>query len=157
MPALGNCALKNAIISIASKVWTTVLMNWRQNFVLVEITKRTWRSSRLVSYLLFKVTQKVLSFPSISIFPVLKTILSEQINRSEHKEGALYHQGTFTRWLVICWTAASRTIKNWMLARNTSCHVSFTLQPRELRTCYKIAKLAGSISEAINCCLSSFF
>ena len=28
--------------------------------------------------------------------------------------------------------------------------MSFTLQPRELRTCYKIAKLAGSISEAIN-------
>ena len=28
--------------------------------------------------------------------------------------------------------------------------MSFTLQPRELRTCCKIAKLAGSISEAIN-------
>ena len=53
--------------------------------------------------------------------------------------------GTFTRWLVICcvWTAASRTKKR-MLARNTSssCHVSFTLQPVELRICCKIAKLA---------------
>ena len=27
IPALGNCALKNAIISIASKVWRMVLMN----------------------------------------------------------------------------------------------------------------------------------
>ena len=153
MPALGNCALKNAIISIASKVWTTVLMNWRQNFVLVEITKRTWRSSRLVSYLLFKVTQKVLSFPSISIFASVKKpfCLNRSIDPNTRRELCTINMtGTFTRWLVICWTAASRTIKNWMLARNTSCHVSFTLQPRELRTCYKIAKLAGSISEAIN-------
>ena len=60
--------------------------------VLVEITKRTSRSSRLVSYLLFKVTQKVLSLQPISIFANVKTILSEQINRSEHKKGALYHQ-----------------------------------------------------------------
>ena len=92
---------------------------------------------------------------------MLKSILSEQINRSEHKEGALYHQGTFTRWLVICWTAASRTIKYWMLARNTSCYVRFTLQPVELWICCKIAKLAGSISESragqSACCVSSFF
>ena len=30
-PALGNSALKNAIISIASKVWKTMLMNWRHS------------------------------------------------------------------------------------------------------------------------------
>ena len=69
--------------------------------------------------------------------------------------------GNFIRWLVICWTAASRTTRNWMLARNTSCHVSFTLQPVELRICCKIAKLAGSISAAragqSACYLSSFF
>ena len=75
--------------------------------------------------------------------------------------------GTFTRWFVIScvWTAASRTSKNLMVARNTSCHhhqchVSFTLQPVELRICYKITKLAVSISEAragqSACCLSSF-
>ena len=58
------------------------------------------------------------------------TILSEQM-------GALYHHydwtWTFTTWLVLCcvWTAASRTTKNRMLARNTSCNVNFTLHQRQ--------------------------
>ena len=116
------------------------------------------RSSRLVSYLLFKVTQKVLSFPSISIFTSVKNHFD-----TRRELCTVSMTGTFTRWLVICWTAASGTIKNWMLARNTSRHVSFTLQPVELRICChgKIAKLAGSISVARAgqpaCCLSSFF
>ena len=69
--------------------------------------------SRLVDSLLFKVTQKVPLFPSMSISPVLETTLSEHKKMSEHKKGALYHQydWTFTTYLDICciWTAASRT------------------------------------------------
>ena len=83
--------------------------------------------------------------------------------RIKHREEALYHQSdwNFHKMIVICWTAALRTTKNWLFAQNTSCHVRFTLQPVELRICCKIAKLAGSFSEAragqSACCLSSFF
>ena len=80
MPALGNCALKNAIISISSKVEnvadelkTKFWAGWNNNvkWAAQKDLSRT-SSSRLVSYLLFKVTQKVLSFLSISIFNSVK-------------------------------------------------------------------------------------
>ena len=142
------------------------------NFLVVEITKfiglpkrilsRT-RSSKLVTYLLFKVTQKVPSFPSISIFTSVGNHFVCKYPNTRRELCTINMTGTFTRWLLICcvWMAASRTTKNWMLAWNTSCHVRFTLHAVDLRICCKIAKLAGSFSEVrtgqLSCRLSSFF
>ena len=113
------------------------------------------------------VTQKVLSFPSISISTSVGDHFSEQIRISKHKKGALYHQYDWNFHKMIVYmlncsvNSPSRTTKNWMLAWNTSCHVTFTLQPVELQICCKIDKLAGSFSKAragqSACCLSNFF
>ena len=48
-------------------------------------------SSRLVNYLLFKVTQKVSSFPSMSIFTSVGNYFVQTHEMLEHKKGALYY------------------------------------------------------------------
>ena len=136
--ALGNCALKNAIISIASKVWRMVLMNWRQNFVLVEISKliglpKTTYPRRARQDLSANCCSRDTEG---SFIPFHKHFhqcskpfcLNRSIDPNTRRELCTINMtGTFIRWLVICWTAASRTIKSWMLALNTSCHVSSSL------------------------------
>ena len=97
MPALGNGLLKNANISIASKVWIMMPMNWRQNFGLVGITKliglpnRTY-PGRSCQYLSASCRSRghrrfLHSLPS-AFSPVLGTILSEQMKISSEKKGA---------------------------------------------------------------------
>ena len=70
--------------------------------------------SRLVSYLLFKVTQKVPSFPSITFSPVLGMILSEHKKSSEgHNDPVLpplHFGGEISCWFWCCMeTTASCT------------------------------------------------
>ena len=63
--------------------------------------------------------------------PVLGTVLSEQMKISKHKKGALKRIG-----YLPCLDSSIKDEKNWMLAWNKSCHVSFTLQPCRIANRY---------------------
>ena len=164
MPALGNGALRNAIISIVSKV---------ENAADELKTKFCARYLGCPIGLIQDVLAKTCQLPVVQGDTEGSFILFNKhfhtcwepfcLNRWKypHNRRVLCNikmTNTFTRWLVICcvWTAVSRTTKNWMLAGNTSCHMSSALKPVEFRISCKFAKLAGSISEAragqLGCC-----
>ena len=70
------------------------------------------------------------------ISPVLGTILCEHIEISNNNEGFLYHQYDWNFYKMIscmlCLDGRVKDTKNWMLAWNTSCHVSLHFNPVEL-------------------------